>query len=89
MLLENNTKGPLFYYMLICTLFYKSKGVTNFWCPVSITPNYRGQKKKKKPKLTLLALLVQTSFVFTFVNLVGPTFSVPRVHVVNIELQEQ
>ena len=47
------------------------------------------KKKKKKTKLTLLALLVQTSFVFTFVNLVGPTFSVPRVHVVNIELQEQ
>ena len=54
-----------------------------------VLPQITGAKKKKKPKLTLLALLVQTSFVFTSVNLVGPTSSVHRVHVVNIELQEQ
>lgn len=53
-----------------------------------VLPQITGPKKNKT-KQNLRYITGSKILVFTIVNFVGPIFSVPRLHVVNIELQEQ
>lgn len=68
-------------YYIYFNSFTKAKGSPNF--------GVFSPPKKKKTTTYFTILLGSNILVFKSVQLLGPTLSVPQVHVVDIELQEQ